>query len=1317
MKAGLEGISALSVNGCGSLDVSGREAVSVGGGSGEKVDGDGGNLLMSEAKLGIALAKGVWNISIAYININSLLHKQLEVVELARKNGWDITCLVDTRMREHHVFCDVGCWKWLSSPLLASDSTEAGGIAVLVSPRIAQFATVVPALDLSGRSDVNLFLVALRGKGKQSGALICSVYLKPKMSKKNARDCLKLVSENIGKALSGDQCVVVGGDFNARCGITEDEKVDHVGKELIRFSDDNDLSFANSLEKGGGKFTRVVHQIDGVHRSTLDYLLVSTACVENVLEFETVTESSRSPDSDHRPIVAFISIPMRVRTEKKRKIKPQRVAVWAKADVLKDALAREEYQGNLKRELNEFFPNAEVDVEVVIADLERRITRAACSSGFAKWVEVNDSTKQDRVGADILRLIRERNVRRERVREMEQNVDDAVDQTVVFEISKRQKDLDKTRKELRRELRKRARSRTKVKAEQLLDLAGDPSSFWSRWRCLEKSGSTNTQSSHIIRDENGELVSDEERAPTVVKQLLQRHKGALLDARVKEEIESSLKSACDKNIGIIHNTLDATIVVDEVENAMLHMRLGTAPGVDELPLHLLRFGGFPLAEALTKLYNSILEGPEGVPRWPVRWSTGLVVLIPKPGAKTDEISGYREITLLPVVAKILERILSARLSIWVDECGLLSDSQGGFRSGRRTEDNIFTLSEIIHERKSKRLPTFTCFIDIKTAYDSVWREKLWLMLSQKGCYGRVWSLLQLMFVNVTRRVRIDRDVWSEDFDFERGVAQGSVLSPLLYDIFINGLLEELEKIVSGVDIDGFNVSALAFADDIALIASDDRILQLLLDVCSRYGCAHGYDYNNSKSKVLVFGSKMFRKSLEGRTWCLGGCSVLQSDSYKYLGVDLVCKHSWGTTVDRFISTAERKANRLRGAGCASAFMGVAVVRKLYMSLVRPSLEFAAAVWVPTLAQLKKMDSVLVQFARKSLGLPPWTSNAAVMEEIGVWPQWARQDFLVLLYFGYLCACPPNRLLRWCFLLRCKSVDRCGSRQKRARSCVQQMKATLEKYGLSICWRARSVSSAILEGLSPGPVVSWRTMALRKVVAELDRIRGEVAASSVSASVLVRRYGSVKLVPWHIRAISGVGSVRGELLKRLWNAGVLPMRSNLLRWAERRFPNAAGDVSSSSASALSVGVVASSSAPDVSLRCVSCGQPEVLNHLFFCAGLSHLKVKLLEECRAALVALARPGAGPPRNLELICDSVNARDDVSAAVALDLFLGSGRVGAVALSKKEALAVHRVFCSFVARAWAVRASWSGGSPVLGQRGGIIISKEIWPRPFGGL
>ncbi len=216
----------------------------------------------------------------------------------------------------------------------------------------------------------------------------------------------------------------------------------------------------------------------------------------------------------------------------------------------------------------------------------------------------------------------------------------AVGQADGIDVPKSRKELDKKRKELRRVLRKRARNSTRVKAEQLLSLADHPSSFWSRWRQMEKKDNTSSQVSHIIRDEKGELVSEEERAPTVVRQLLQRHKGAMLDERLKEEIESSLKSAGDKNIGITHSTLDATIDVDEVENAMLHMRLGTAPGIDELPLHLLRYGGLPLAESLVKLYNSILEGPEGVPRWPVRWSTGLVVLVPKPGAKTDEISQW-----------------------------------------------------------------------------------------------------------------------------------------------------------------------------------------------------------------------------------------------------------------------------------------------------------------------------------------------------------------------------------------------------------------------------------------------------------------------------------------------------------------------------------------------------------------------------------------------------------------------------------------------------------------------------------------------------
>ena len=79
------------------------------------------------------------------------------------------------------------------------------------------------------------------------------------------------------------------------------------------------------------------------------------------------------------------------------------------------------------------------------------------------------------------------------------------------------------------------------------------------------------------------------------------------------------------------------------------------------------------------------------------------------------------------------------------------------------------------------------------------------------------------------------------------------------------------------------------------------------------------------------------------------------------------------------------------------------------------------------------------------------------------------------------------------------------------------------------------------------------------------------------------------------------------------------------------------------------------------------------------------------------------------------------NASAAVVLDLFLGSGRIGAVVLSKKEALVLHRVFQLFFCRSCVVGQCVRPGvgvpRSVLGQRGGIVISSDIWPWPFGGL
>ncbi len=65
-------------------------------------------------------------------------------------------------------------------------------------------------------------------------------------------------------------------------------------------------------------------------------------------------------------------------------------------------------------------------------------------------------------------------------------------------------------------------------------------------------------------------------------------------------------------------------------------------------------------------------------------------------------------------------------------------------------------------------------------------------------------------------------------------------------------------------------------------------------------------------------------------------------------------------------------------------------------------------------------------------------------------------------------------------------------------------------------------------------------------------------------------------------------------------------------------------------------------------------------------------------------------------------------------LDLLLGCESIGATSLSQKEIFGLHKIFCAFLSHAWKERASWSGGSPVLGQNGRIEISSGVWPWPF---
>jgi hypothetical protein len=338
-------------------------------------------------------------------------------------------------------------------------------------------------------------------------------------------------------------------------------------------------------------------------------------------------------------------------------------------------------------------------------------------------------------------------------------------------------------------------------------------------------------------------------------------------------------------------------------------------------------------------------------------------------------------------------MLSHRLSKWADEAGLLCDEQAGFRVGRSTLEHLFTLHELMGSRRERGLPTFLAFLDARRAYDRVWRSGLRLKLWKGGVRGRMFHMLDSMLGDLRRRVVVDGGQ-SEPFSTSIGLAQGAVLSPLLYAIFINGLAEVLKSRGLGIDAWGRTVPLLLYADDIVLLASTPQELQVMLDVTSAYARSWQFRFNTKPGKsnaVVVPDTKANLQAAEEAHLHLGDGPLHLSREYKYLGVE--CGRTgagcWSSFLSRACRGAMQKVHKLAYAvssGNRPLRLDTAV--HLFNAYVRPSWEYACGLWGAMLSKagIGTLESVQAAFAKRvlRLGSTP-VAHAYLRAELGLLP--------------------------------------------------------------------------------------------------------------------------------------------------------------------------------------------------------------------------------------------------------------------------------------------------------------------------------------------
>ena len=338
----------------------------------------------------------------------------------------------------------------------------------------------------------------------------------------------------------------------------------------------------------------------------------------------------------------------------------------------------------------------------------------------------------------------------------------------------------------------------------------------------------------------------------------------------------------------------------------------------------------------------------------------------------------------------------------------MSPTQIGFMKGKRTADHVFVLKCIIEEAKARHETIFSCFVDLKKAFDTVWREGLFYKLlfyyrvSHK--YVRIFAS---MYEQLHGMVKVNDNI-SQTFPINIGLRQGCNLSPTLFNLYINDLPNILVKgECYPVSLNSHNINLLMYADDIVLLSTSKRGLQKALNILEIYCQKWQLVVNIKKTRVMILNSRTHvtftYSSEELETVC----------EFKYLGVII---HKSGT----FTSAIKDLSGRAVRAYCKikSVLKGEKqsprLFVKLFDTMVKPISLYCSEAWGGFSINKKHKDNILdyllnkdrtpfenlnLRLCKQALKITPKASNLASRAELGRIPLAKSIIVAVLKYYA------------------------------------------------------------------------------------------------------------------------------------------------------------------------------------------------------------------------------------------------------------------------------------------------------------------------------
>lgn len=408
------------------------------------------------------------------------------------------------------------------------------------------------------------------------------------------------------------------------------------------------------------------------------------------------------------------------------------------------------------------------------------------------------------------------------------------------------------------------------------------------------------------------------------------------------------------------------ITPTEVMKNLRAVKNRSSPGPDGVTKSLL-LGWDPKGEKLACMFSTWLVSGT----LPEVFKRCRTVLIPKTTdpERLGDVNQWRPITIGSLVLRLFSRILTGRMTA---ACPI-HPRQRGFIASPGCSENLSVLEGVMKLSTRERSSLGVVFVDFAKAFDTVSHEHLLSALERKGLDQHMLELVRNSYENCTTKVRCAEGC-TADIAIKVGVKQGDSMSPLLFNIALDPLVQALEREGHGFGAEGKSITALAFADDLVLLSSSWEGMVANIDIleafCELTGMrvqpskCHGF-FAETVGKVRLIGSRP--------PWLLGGVPIHQigpGEGVKYLGVTI---NPWTGLVSKGIG--ERLQRWIAAIGGTP--LGPIERVDLLVNYALPRVIFEANHCVVSDQVLTEVDARIRKAVKHWLHLPACTTDGLI----------------------------------------------------------------------------------------------------------------------------------------------------------------------------------------------------------------------------------------------------------------------------------------------------------------------------------------------------